>query len=152
MQELSGLQEEVKALGRRRDELETGLLEQMERTETAKAQHGEADGVRESAVDQEASARAAHGQVKDALEGERQKLVGERDEAMTYVDETLVARYEKLRPQLRGVAVGRLEGEMCGACRVRLPSSEFQRLSGSDELDRCPECRRLLVTDRLLAS
>lgn len=150
--ELAGLQHEVQSLNGRKDELETALLEQMENADVARSEQERARRREAEAGETEALAREAHDRVTRELEGRRAALAGEREAAATHVDAALMARYEKFRQQFRGVAVGKLEGETCGACRVDLPSLELKRIQASDELDRCPECRRLLVTDRLLGA
>lgn len=148
--ELAGLEEEVRSLERRADEVETRLLEQMETVEAAasgRRQAAEALGV---ATEAEARAREAYNAERKRLMDERAGLEEQRACAAKDVGEALMSRYEKLRGQLRGVAVGKLEKDTCSACRVELPSSERDRIAGADELERCPECRRLLVTERLL--
>lgn len=148
--ELTGLQDEVASLTRRKDELETALLDQMERTEAALEVERRAAADRDGTEEATRAARLSHDEARGALEDERDRLAAARAEEMGHLDEALIAHYEKLRAQLRGVAVGMLEDDTCGACRVELPSSELDRIAASPELQRCPECRRLLVTDRLL--
>lgn len=148
--ELTGLQGEVDSLVRRKDRLEDDLLQQMERVEEAGEQERESARAREAAEEGVRAARTAHDEVRGALVAEREGYVEARAVEVRHLDDELMTRYEKLRGQLRGVAVGMLEDGTCGACHVELSSSELDRISSSSELERCPECRRLLVTERLL--
>jgi uncharacterized protein len=148
--ELAGLQQEVASLAARRDALETQLLEQMEKTEEADRLEAAARQARDSAAAEVAAAEEGLRVVTEDLGAQKSSLVADREKAKTGIDSTLLTRYEKLRPQFRGVAVGKLEGEMCTACRVDLPEIEAARIRRSDELERCPECRRLLITEKLL--
>jgi uncharacterized protein len=63
------------------------------------------------------------------------------------VDSALLAKYDRLRARLGGVALARLDGARCTGCHVTLASGEVQQLrhQPSDELVECPECERLLV-------
>lgn len=150
--ELQGFQAEVRSLTARRDALETELLVQMEKTDGVRARGADAARVRDEAAEHELKTRQTHEEVSSALTLERGGLAEERDQQSANIDAGLLVRYEKLKGQLRGVAVGRLEESTCGACRVGLPMVELTRIVSSDTLERCPECRRLLVTDRLLGS
>ena len=54
-------------------------------------------------------------------------------------------RYEAVRSSKHGLAVGRLEGDMCGACRVNLPAGHLERLSSGPDIGVCPMCQRILI-------
>jgi predicted nucleic acid-binding Zn-ribbon protein len=82
-----------------------------------------------------------------SVEGELASLVDERAAAVSAVPEALVARYEKLRAKLGGVAVARLEHGRCTGCHLQLPATELDRLRHEppDALAECEQCGRLLV-------
>ena len=150
--ELAGIQAEVKSLEGHKDAMETSLLEQMEKTDAIRRERDETAAGAAAAREAEAAADAAHEKVTGELGSRRDALVAERDAATANIEPALLARYDKFRSQFRGVGVGKLQGQVCTACRVDLPDLELKRIAASDELDRCPECRRLLVTDRLLGA
>jgi predicted nucleic acid-binding Zn-ribbon protein len=54
-------------------------------------------------------------------------------------------RYEAVRAAKHGIAVGVLEGDMCGACRVSMPAERLERLVEGPDIGTCPMCQRLLV-------
>lgn len=150
--ELTELQHEIGSLSGRRDALETSLLEEMEKVDGIAAAHEKAAGNVEESRRREAEAEAAHAKVTGELGARKGALEAQRAASVGHVEPVLMARYEKFRQQFRGVAVGKLEGETCSACRVDLPSVELKRIVACDEIERCPECRRLLVTERLLGA
>jgi predicted nucleic acid-binding Zn-ribbon protein len=61
------------------------------------------------------------------------------------IEAALQARYETLRETRHGIAVGTLEGSMCGACRVTLPAGKVAALEAGPDIGACPSCGRILV-------
>ncbi len=143
--ELGAIQEEVATLKRKRDELETLLLEAME---TVEEQRGQVQEVEERKVEIEgrlSELRSVLGRRETDLDAKIAKAEQARDAASKAVSPDLLATYEKVRAQKGGVAVGRLAEGICGACRVELPAEELDKMKGADSLWRCPQCRRILV-------
>jgi predicted nucleic acid-binding Zn-ribbon protein len=60
------------------------------------------------------------------------------------VDAPVLARYEQLLKQRRGLAVARMTGEMCAACHVRLRPHIAQIVRRNDEILACESCQRIL--------
>ena len=56
----------------------------------------------------------------------------------------LLARYEQLLKQRRGLAVARMNSEMCAACHVRLRPHVTQQIRRNDEIVACESCQRIL--------
>lgn len=67
-----------------------------------------------------------------------------KKEAVAPVPGDLMEMYEKLRLSKDGVAVGRLDGGVCGGCNMALSTAEQAEALGADP-PRCVHCRRLLV-------
>ena len=55
--------------------------------------------------------------------------------------------YEHLRRRKNGVAVAKLEDEMCGACHTAVAIGILNNVRYSDELLNCPSCGRILLTE-----
>ena len=55
--------------------------------------------------------------------------------------------YEHLRRRKNGVAVAKLEEEMCGACHTAVAIGILNNVRYSDELLNCPSCGRILLTE-----
>jgi predicted nucleic acid-binding Zn-ribbon protein len=74
-----------------------------------------------------------------------EKVQTERKSAIAGIDRELAAAYE--RKFSRGVAVGRLTGRDCGACRLSITATSFEELMAlpAEELAECPNCQAFLV-------
>jgi uncharacterized protein len=143
--ELSSLQAEVEMLKRNRSSLEDVLLEVMVQVEGAgetvdslTREHSEASE-RESEL-AETVARST-GEIDAAL-GEHS---GRRAGVAAAIDANLLAMYEKLRDAKGGVGAAALVGDMCQGCHTKLPAKEVERLRAESGVQRCDNCRRILV-------
>jgi len=59
----------------------------------------------------------------------------------------VLALYEKLRKNKAGQAVSKLEGRLCGVCRVELPVKELQDAKAGVRLVQCNSCRRIIYVN-----
>lgn len=142
--ELEGIQTEVAALKRRRQQLEGDLLEAMIAREDAEAEQAEA----QKHLDEE-QANWSAGQTE--LVGEREKLheeLAEIEQAraglLPSIDADDLAIYEGLRRRKGGAAVVELRDGTCGGCGVAVsPSLEWQLRQG--KLVACSNCERIIV-------
>lgn len=73
------------------------------------------------------------------------QLEGERSTLLSQLDEATARRYESLREEKNGVAVSRLEGDHCTACRSIILDGELAKLRKGPELAECPNCHRMMV-------
>jgi predicted nucleic acid-binding Zn-ribbon protein len=147
--ELQSLQDEITSLGRRRSALEDKVLEQMVEAEPL---DGELDAIaaRRDAIDERAvAATATLAEIESTIDAELSDLQARRAELVQSLDDELVARYEKLRARMKGVAVARFEGGSCRGCHLTLPAAEAEQVRReareSGGIATCPECDRLLV-------
>ena len=157
IRELQSLEEEVAALGRRQRVVEDKLLEVMEQVESSDEELAAISRSRSELV-------VGIGEVTERLStaaaeiDEECNLVREdRAAAAAGIDPELLGRYERLRAQIGGVAVARLEATSCMGCHLALPLMEVDRLRRLPEMgeappgedDRgsatCPSCERILV-------
>ena len=157
VRELQSLEEEVAALGRRQRVVEDKLLEVMEEFDVAGAELTELRTGR-------AELAARIGAVTDRLtvvaadiDEERDQVRAARAAVAQEVAADLLERYERLRTQIDGVAVARLEGTSCLGCHLALPLMEVDRLrrlpnvgeAPPGQVDKgsatCPSCGRILV-------
>ncbi|RQN02782.1 hypothetical protein EHW97_12150 [Aeromicrobium camelliae] len=148
--DLESLQHEIVALDRRIATLEDAELEVMESLEEALA-----------ALDMVANDLQARHQTRD-------QLVAARDEAYASIDaeladvqaargaiarslpEDLVALYEKVRSTHGGLGAAALRARRCEGCRLELNGADLRELAQApdDDVQRCPECSRILVRTR----
>lgn len=143
--ELGALQAEVQMLKRKRAELEDGLLEVMVQKEDASA-----------TLERLKKERSAATEESQRLSETVQKLIAEidqqieehsraRDKALEPLPTELVDLYEKIRATKNGVGVAALEAGTCQGCHTQLPNKEVERIKAEGGLQRCENCRRILV-------
>jgi predicted nucleic acid-binding Zn-ribbon protein len=145
--EIQALSDEIDALGRRKRSLEDDEIELMEKAEplTADAERLERD--RSTFEAEIVRLRGAIAEQESAIDDEIAAARAERSAAAADLPDDLLARYEKLRAKLGGVAVARLEGNQCLGCHVALPAMEVDavRHAPPDAVVVHEDCGRILV-------
>lgn len=144
--ELGKLEAEIAAVTSRIDEHELAELEALETLE----EHEESL----DALEQElAGLDEAIARVQQRLDESAAGLHAEiaehevvRDRQREPLPDELLASYDDVAERLGGDAVGRLDGERCTACGIRLSYADVNDLLEGPPLGTCPNCRRLLVT------
>ncbi|HLB63019.1 MAG TPA: C4-type zinc ribbon domain-containing protein [Actinomycetota bacterium] len=143
--ELEALQHEVANLKTRRSASEDLLLEAMERIEELEAQavtlEAEATTAREEL---DAALGGAAGEL-DRLTAEIASALASREALLPEIDDEVLALYDELRPQKKGVAAAALVDGVCQGCHEKLSALEIDRLKHTDGMKRCEYCRRILV-------
>lgn len=129
-QEKDGLEEKILVLMEGADAL-TAELKADERVLADKKREGD-------------QARAALAGERKTLETDLARLAHERAAETRGVDAPLLARYEQLLKQRRGLAVARMNSDMCAACHVRLRPHVTQQIRRNDEIVACESCQRIL--------
>jgi predicted nucleic acid-binding Zn-ribbon protein len=143
--ELASLQAEVEGLKRRRGELEDQLLEVMVSRDSASetADSLEKERSAASAESTELTAKVAE------LSGEIEAALGDhgarRSEIVALIEADLLSLYESIRDSKHGVGAAELVGDTCQGCHTKLPAREVERLRSERGLQRCDNCRRILV-------
>jgi predicted nucleic acid-binding Zn-ribbon protein len=140
-----GIEHELATLGSRKVELEDAQLQIMELLESAQQEHEKLKLEKQDAdaalanLEQRVSAELTE------LGSQEEKIKIERKSAISSIDQELAASYE--RKYTRGVAVGRLTGRDCGACRLSITATSFEELMAlpAEELAECPNCQAFLV-------
>ncbi|HVM35112.1 MAG TPA: C4-type zinc ribbon domain-containing protein [Actinomycetota bacterium] len=143
--ELSALQAEVEMLKRKKATMEDDLLEVMVQ--------------RDSSSDTTSRLDAEHAEIAEgatALTAKVNELVAEidaqllshstrRSEVAATVPQDLRSLYERIREQKQGIGAAPLVEGTCAGCHTRLPAREVERLKAERGLQRCDNCRRILV-------
>ena len=142
--ELQDLQKEAASLKKHLAALEERELESMVNAERAE------DLLREAKSQLEAM-QARLGSEQKVLLAEQAKflqdlerLSDERDASVTPIETSLLATYESLRKQKKGVAVTDFDDNACAACGSTLNASVQQNAKSSNQLAYCPSCGRIL--------
>jgi uncharacterized protein len=143
--ELAALQAEVEMLKKKVGGLEDELLEVMVQkdglAETIASLTSERDGRGDEAKRLSASVDEVTAEINTALEGHH----ATRDAIAAEIPDDLLALYEQLRDQKHGVGAAALEGDTCLGCHTKLPAREVEHLRAERGLQRCDNCRRILV-------
>jgi predicted nucleic acid-binding Zn-ribbon protein len=142
--ELSNLQEEAAALGRRRDELEDGQLELMIETEEEEAELAEREA---RLVQIEANWREEQAALeieKEDLELRLLELEENRAGIRVRIGGAELADYDDLSRRLGGVAVVRMKRGACQGCRVDVPTGVARAVERGEGLHYCTICSRIL--------
>lgn len=140
-----GIEHELNTLASRRSELEDAQLQIMELLESAQLTHENLKREKQAADETlEALQRRINSELAD-LTSQAEKIQTERKSIITSIDQGLASAYE--RKYSRGVAVGRLSGRDCGACRLSITATSFEELMAlpAEELAECPNCQAFLV-------
>jgi predicted nucleic acid-binding Zn-ribbon protein len=145
--ELTAMQEELAALGRRRSHLEDQVIEIMEEREPLDAAVETANRQRAELAARSETLRAAAAEAERAVEAELAVEAAARAAAAADVPDALLADYERLRARLGGVAAAPLQGRSCGGCHLTLSAVELDRLRRlpPDAVVHREECGRILV-------
>ena len=136
---------ELDALKRRKDKLEMDSLGIMERIDKAKGQAAKVDEALEQLTVREASYVERFKEHGGELQTRIAQETEQRARLAAKLEPVLLARYDSLRDQKAGIAIGRLENDSCTACRVELPAGAVSALKAGPEIGVCPQCRRLIV-------
>jgi len=95
-----------------------------------------------TAIKSDESVRFA--QQQDEFSADLKQIKSERDALIALIPADILALYEKLKKNKGGHAVSKLEGRICGVCRVELPVKEFQDARAGLRLVQCNSCRRII--------
>lgn len=80
-----------------------------------------------------------------ALKQTLSNLEGERGVLAASLPDELIALYEKTAKRTGGVAIGRLQGDSCGVCRMVIEGGHLIDMKRQGNLAPCPQCGRLLI-------
>jgi predicted nucleic acid-binding Zn-ribbon protein len=143
--ELSALQSEIEMLKRQKVEMEDSLLEVMVQRDQATDTLERLRSEHEESSAEEARLRETVGALAGDIDRELEEHTTRRTELVGEIPEALLSMYDQLREQKGGVGAARLEGAMCTGCHTTLPAVEVERLRAAGGVQRCDNCRRILV-------
>lgn len=143
--ELGSLQAEVKMLGERRSNLEDELLEIMVRRDEADEMLGKLQEEHAATTRSRGELAETVAGIVEAIAAERAVHAARRSELASDIPEDLMDLYERIRTQKNGVGAAALVGGSCQGCHTQLPAREVERLRAEGGLQRCENCRRILV-------
>jgi hypothetical protein len=144
--ELSAIQAEILSLRKKRDEMETEDLEEMESIDTLRHDMVAFGDDKRAAESEERAAKSAYETELAQLRERVAEQEGVRDELKSHLDEETREQYDKLLATKGGVAVVRIEqGRACGGCHVEFSRTLIDRFEHEEGPFTCSYCRRILV-------
>ncbi len=142
--ELQDLQNDLAALKRHRVTLEDSQLDAMIASEKAEETLQTARANLQAVKDHLAGQNQNLNQEQESLQKEVERLTTERHAATGGISADIVALYEQLRQQKRGVAVATISDNSCDACGSTLSLAQIQAARSPIQMATCPSCGRIL--------
>ncbi|MCH2311346.1 MAG: hypothetical protein MK362_02510 [SAR202 cluster bacterium] len=145
--ELQALEEQKGYASEELSSKEDGLLEVMieiEKLIDSRDKHSE---VVEKLMEKKSSDLILLSAKQKDLTSSLDKKKSDRQALVLDVPADLLSLYEKLKKNKSGHAVSKLEGRLCGVCRVELPVKEFQDAKAGIRLVQCNSCRRIIYVN-----
>ncbi|UCG10509.1 MAG: hypothetical protein JSW30_01275 [Dehalococcoidia bacterium] len=140
--ELASLQQEAELLKAKRDHVEDGALEIIDKVELAEAEVKALEGELEATEADWQSQQKQLADDKGQLETKIAELKQKQQQLLAGIEPQLAELYYKLK-QNKGKAVAKIEQGICRGCRISLPTAELQQ-ARSGQLVQCSSCGRIL--------
>jgi uncharacterized protein len=140
-----GLQHELETLAKRAASLSEqaqGLRDEIARSSSEQSElQTQRDELDEASSAERDRAKAELADLKNEHLLNREKIAGIK----ARIEEELLSYFE--RRAERGLAIGRLRSNACGACNMNLNAAAMATLNNipGDELSTCPECQAILI-------
>ncbi len=140
-----GIEHELTTLAKRKSELEDAELGIMEELDGVRAELAAAESAKSLAESELSALRTALASNTSSLDEQRAELTAKRVALVGLIDPELAVSYQ--RKADRTVAVGRLTGRECGACRISITATNLEEIVAlpADEISECPNCQAYLV-------
>ncbi|MFQ5574418.1 MAG: zinc ribbon domain-containing protein [Terriglobia bacterium] len=145
--ELAGIQDNLRSMGRTRDELETAYLIHLEQSELAVAAVDEIKVALEAAVGNVRRLQEEYERKVAEFRDDLQTAEAARGEAVVAVSGSALGLYEEARRSGKGVALTKIVANTCEACHLELPAEELDKISSAEGFSHCPFCHRLILAD-----
>lgn len=136
---------EMNGYAKRRAVLEqslSGVLDELARIEAVQKQVSMALAALNS---KEAQATESFVEKGTALKRKIAQLEAERAEIEQRVPAEVMKTFQQLADRTGGVAIARLAGGCCGACRAPVDAARISHMKAEGNVGACPQCGRLLV-------
>ena len=143
-QEYTALLHEISTAKADKDAIEEKILVLMDEADGLAAALKRAEAALVVVKKESDAARAAMDQERAGLDRELARLAAERTRETSGVEPPILAKYEQLLKGRRGIAVARMDGEICTACHVRLRPHVTQQVRRNDSIVQCDSCQRIL--------
>lgn len=143
--EYESLQHEIDALKEKSSQVEDAILELLEKMEKLSATVVEEES-KLSEFRREADREKTELSTREEELSDRIAIkYDERKRLVVNLDDSLVARYDRIRERKAGLAVAAVQNGACGGCYRRIPPQEIQELKKMQRIIACEGCGRIIV-------
>lgn len=146
---VESLTTDLKGMSEQQEEFEGRLLEAESKRQNMETLFDQIDGALKVLLSKEQATKksleAEVGKIKAFVE-DRQKL---RAQAAQNIPADILSLYQKTVKRCGGVAVCRLEGDSCSACRTTFEPGKLRMVRDEAPLAVCPACGRLMIVERV---
>ncbi|MBX3002026.1 MAG: hypothetical protein KF893_26110 [Caldilineaceae bacterium] len=142
--ELEALQSSIESMRRHKISLDDQSVEAMLKVEEFSGALVKQKG---SLATLESNWQTKHKAIEEELQQRKKEflyLKRLREQTVGQISPAAVEQYEHLRRRKNGIAVAKLEGDICNACHMQVPTGIVGSARNTDVLLYCPGCGRLL--------
>jgi predicted nucleic acid-binding Zn-ribbon protein len=143
--ELQDMQQEIRSLKKRNQELEDVLLETMMQVDTADAALKDSSAKLEIIHSQFELANNSLVDEQKRLKAEGSALLKSREQLLPTIEANTLKVYNNLKPRKNNQAVAVLVNQSCSVCRVQQDMNVIQGVRKGETLTYCSSCGRILI-------
>lgn len=142
--EYTALLHEIDAVKAHISELETDILERMEKIEAEKEKLADAEERKKTSLAKLESRGKELDQHEEAWKAQETKLRAEQDRIKKDIKPAVFNRFHRIAKVRQGVALAEAVDERCAACQERLRVQIWHKVRHTDEMVNCEGCGRFL--------
>lgn len=142
--ELAALDEEIERVKKEKSLLEDEILQFMEAVEELKPRIK----VKEKSLNEEKEKLSEEKVNCEGILNQNQEKLNlflkQREELITKADRLLLVEYEKLYRSKGGIAVVKMENDVCQGCNMTISAQMRDKIKKNEQIIRCESCARIL--------
>jgi hypothetical protein len=142
--EYQAMQKEIEVAQQEVRGTEDRILERMVEGDDLAAAVKQADAAQAAAHKEIERERRAMQEEVARLQSELGRSTGQRQAILSEISPAVLAIYQTVAPQRKGVAVAEARDGLCTICHVRLRPKVFNDVRRSDSIIQCESCQRVL--------
>lgn len=143
-QEYQALIHEIEVAQQTKAGLDDQVLALLTTVDELGAEKATAEAALASTTHEANTQRAALRAEKATLDAELTRLAADRAGAVPAVPPAVLAKYDQIAKNRKGVAVSEMVGGLCRVCNVRLRPNIEQQVRRMDSIVQCDSCQRIL--------
>lgn len=146
--DLENMQEEVKILTQKNDELENQILEIMDKIDEKKPSLDEITDKKEKVEKEIEEIKKEIRQDIKKLEDKIGVIKERREKVVSRIPEDTMNGFRKMKSKKGGIAIAYLKDNICSACNMEMSAVDRDEITETDKIYNCPVCGRMLIVYR----